>query len=193
MHQAISTYVLCFVCPGAQLLNCPFLRQVALCPTCYRSLRNGPVLGKKGAAEPLPPRLAICNNWAVLCLPQSILDMKPTHAELSCTALAQVAVKYHVIGKEKNIEKRSITSHALIFQSAQPAASMFPRTVDNQEYFVIFANMSTEEVQIEKRNRLLVRSKVTDALLQHYRISLEQYQRVPTNNDAFFGPGSLQP
>ena len=99
-----------------------------------------------------------------MILPKHILDMNPTWAELSCTALAQVAVNYVITGKVKNSEKKSLRSHALIFLNAQPAASMFPRTVDRQEYFVVFANMNTSDLEIEKRTRLLVRCNVTDAL-----------------------------
>jgi TPR repeat protein len=124
-----------------------------------------------------------------MILPKHILDMNPTWAELSCTALAQIAVNYVITGKVKSSEKKSLRSHALIFLNAQPAASMFPRTVDRQEYFVVFANMNTTDLDIEKRARLLVRCNVTDALSDHYRRSLDKYRDVPTDNAAFFGAG----
>ena len=144
---------------------------------------------KEGSKAPLPPKFAICNNWAVMALPQHILDMKPTWAEFSCTALAQIAVKYDITGKTKTSEKKRLRSHGLIFVNAQPAAQMFPRSLGKDEYFVVFANMETGEITIEKRTRLLVRCKVTNAISAHYRCSLVQYQNVPTNNEAFFGPG----
>lgn len=74
-----------------------------LCSRCHSSLARG----RPGIAAK-PPPLAICNNWAVIPLPDEILRLNPTWAEFSCCSLGQVAMLYHVVGRNKN----SLRSHA---------------------------------------------------------------------------------
>jgi len=47
----------------------------------------------------------------------------------------------------------------------KPAAECLPREVTPDEYFVVFAKLSDSDVVTAKKNRLLVRRVVTDALL----------------------------
>jgi len=90
-------------------------------------------------------------------LPKAVLQLNPTWAELSCCALAQVAMRYEVTGRNKN----SLRSHCLAFLNEMPAAKALPRCVEPKEYFVIFANLNDSEIACQKKTRLLVRKEVT--------------------------------
>jgi len=136
--------------------------------------------GRPGVAAK-PPPLAICNNWAVIPLPDEILRLNPTWAEFSCCSLGQVAMLYHVVGRNKN----SLRSHALVFLSQQPAVMAVPREIEPSEYFVVFAKLSDGEVACERKNRLLVRRQVTSLLIPLYRAGIDTYENVPENNDYF--------
>ena len=111
--------------------------QVQLCSKCYTSLSRG-----DPDAKAPPPPLAICNNWAAIALSAEIRDMNPTWAELSVSARAQVAVRYEVNGKGRY----RLLSHNMVFLNAQPAADSLPRELTSDEYYVVFAKMSDNEV-----------------------------------------------
>jgi hypothetical protein len=55
---------------------------------------------------------------------------------------------------------------------------------------VVFAKLSDSELATAKKNRLLVRREVTDALLKIYRDNIDLYSQVSDNNDAIFGDNS---
>ena len=100
------------------------------------------ICGGDPDAKAPPPPLAICNNWAAIALSAEIRDMNPTWAELSVSARAQVAVRYEVNGKGRY----RLLSHNMVFLNAQPAADSLPRELTSDEYYVVFAKMSDNEV-----------------------------------------------
>ena len=108
--------------------------------------------------------------------------MKPTWAELSATALAQAACRYEVNGRER----KKALSRSLVFKSESPASTCLPRPLQDSEYFVVFAKLTDDEAALKKKNRLLVRRKVTDALSSLHRANLEQYRSVPVNEGFSF-------
>ena len=73
--------------------------------------------------------------------------MKPTWAELSVTALAQVACRYEVNGRER----KKALSHSLVFKSESPAATCLPRPLQDSEYFVVFAKLTDDEAALKKK------------------------------------------
>ena len=150
--------------------------QVQLCSKCYTSLSRG-----DPDAKAPPPPLAICNNWAAIALSAEIRGMNPTWAEHSVSSRAQVAVRYEVIGKGRY----RLLSHNMVFLNAQPAADSLPRELTSDEYYVVFAKMSDNEVVVGKKKRLLVRKRVTDALGGVYRSNLPQYAALSENKTFF--------
>ena len=168
-----------FCLPHFLLRNRLLCAQVLLCKTCYNSLR------KKKTSD-VPPRLAICNNWATVPLPPSLDALQPTWAEYSVCAKAQVAVLLALNGRSM----RQIKSHALVYFNEKPAVKCLPRDLGPEDYFVVFAKLTDNEVVIAKKNRLLVRRVVTDALLKLYRDNIDTYSQVSDNNETIFGDNS---
>ena len=168
-----------FCLPHFLLRNRLLCAQVLLCKTCYNSLR------KKKTSD-VPPRLAICNNWATVPLPPSLDALQPTWAEYSVCAKAQVAVLLALNGRSM----RQIKSHALVYFNEKPAVECLPRDLGPEDYFVVFAKLTDNEVVIAKKNRLLVRRVVTDALLKLYRDNIDTYSQVSDNNETIFGDNS---
>ena len=146
-----------------------FVYQVSLCSRCHGSLSRG-----KANVAGRPPPLAICNNWAVLPLPDEILLLIPTWAELSCCALAQVAMRYEVTGRNKN----SLRSHALAFLSQYLAAMAIPRHLCTSEYYVVFVKLTDNEIDCETKTRLLVRKQTTDKLRVVYAKGIDIYSTI---------------
>ena len=68
--------------------------------------------------------------------------MNPTWAELNVSARAQVAVRYEVNGKGRY----RLLSHNMVFLNAQPAADFLPCELTSDEYYVVCAKMSDNEV-----------------------------------------------
>ena len=134
----------------------------------------------------MPPKLAICNNWAAVPLPAAILELKPTWTEFSVTALAQVAVKFDVNGKDM----RQLRSHALVFANQTPAVNMVPRNLAPNEFFVLFAKFSDEEVAIRKKKILLVRRVVTDKLIGLYAEGIQGAYKETIPNEHFYPDGA---
>ena len=130
-----------------------FLESSSPC-SCFRHLGKG-----KAGAPANPPPLAICNNFAVLPLPEEIASFVPTWAELSVCALSQVACLYTVNGRNR----QKFLSHSLVFLNHQPAATALPRALTSNESYIIFANLNTNEQKVAKRKHHLVRENVTDA------------------------------
>jgi hypothetical protein len=159
-------------------LHMQYVYQVSLCSRCHGNLSRG-----KANVAGRPPPLAICNNWAVLPLPDEILILNPTWAEFSCCALAQVAMRYEVTGRNKN----SLRSHALAFLSQHPAAMAIPRNLCISEYYVVFANLTDSEIDCESKTRLLVRKSTTDKLRVLYAKGIDIYAKIPENVN-FFAP-----
>ena len=73
----------------------------------------------------------------------------------------------------------------MVFLNAQPAADSLPRELTGDEYYVVFAKMSDNEVVVGKKKRLLVRKRVTDALGGVYRSNLPQYAALSENKTFF--------
>ena len=71
-------------------------------------------------------------------------EMKPTWAELSVNALAQVACRYEVNGRER----KKALPHNLVFKSESPAATCLPRPRQDSKYFVDFANLTNDEAAL---------------------------------------------
>ena len=152
--------------------------QVLLCQRCWTSLRRN-----KAHTDALPPPLAICNNFAVVPLPDDIMELEPTWAELSVCARAQVAVRYVMKGRHGF----QIRSHSLVFRNHAVAASLLPWKPPPELYFVVFAKLSDDEIASEHKSKLLVRKIVTDKLLRHYGNNIgDLYESIPYNH-SFFG------
>ena len=148
-----------------------------LCSPCYSSLRRG----HEDVKAP-PPKFAICNNWCPVPLPDVITRLEPSWAELSCCALGTLAVKYEVIGKGGRYK---LTSQCLVFFNEYTAAECVPRNLGTEDYFVVFAKLSDDEIDLQKKNTLLVRREVTDLLTNLYREDIKLYENV-RQNDSFF-------
>ena len=73
--------------------------------------------------------------------------MKPTWAELSVTALAQVSYRHEVNGRER---KKGL-SQSSVFKSESPAATCLPRPLQDSEYFVVFAKSTDDEAALLKK------------------------------------------
>jgi hypothetical protein len=92
-----------------------------------------------------------------------------------------VGVLYRILGTWKN----TLRSHALVFLSQQPAALALPREVAPEQYMVVFAKMSDNEIAIAIKKKLLVRKVVTDKLLAHYRANVDSYKDIPENTSFY--------
>ena len=182
-HYSSPVPILCNIplAPNGVVVGADNSVKVILCIRCSDSLRRG-----KPHADVPPPPLAICNNWAVIPLPLSIVSKKPNWAEHSVTALAQVAVKYEVCGNSR----KKLLSHSLLFKNDCPAAGKLPRTLTSLEYFVVFANLTDDEATVQRKRRLLVRREVTDEISALYRENLSMYRDIPTNHDYYPGDSS---
>ena len=182
-HYSSPVPILCNIplAPNGVVVGADNSVKVILCIRCSDSLRRG-----KPHADVPPPPLAICNNWAVIPLPLSIVSKKPNWAEHSVTALAQVAVKYEVCGNSR----KKLLSHSLLFKNDCPAAGKLPRTLTSLEYFVVFANLTDDEASVQRKRRLLVRREVTDEISALYRENLSMYRDIPTNHDYYPGDSS---
>ena len=182
-HYSSPVPILCNIplAPNGVVVGADNSVKVILCIRCSDSLRRG-----KPHADVPPPPLAICNNWAVIPLPLSIVSKKPNWAEHSVTALAQVAVKYDVCGNSR----KKLLSHSLLFKNDCPAAGKLPRTLTSLEYFVVFANLTDDEATVQRKRRLLVRREVTDEISALYRENLSMYRDIPTNHDYYPGDSS---
>ena len=111
-------------------------------------------------------------------LPPSLDALQPTWAEYSVCAKAQVAVLLALNGRNM----RQIKSHALVYFNEKPAVECLPRDLGPEDYFVVFAKLTDSEVVTAKKNRLLVRRVVTDALLKIYRDNIDVYfQKLPSS------------
>jgi len=137
--------------------------------------------------EALPPKLAICNNWCPVPLPDEITRLKPTWAELSCSALGTLAVKYDIIGKGRI----KLTSQCLVFFNELIAAECVPRNLNTEDYFVVFAKLSDAKVDVQIKNTLLVRREVSDLLTGLYRKEIKLYRNA-RHNDSFFDKGESE-
>ena len=116
-------------------------------------------------------------------LPDDIIELEPTWAELSVCARAQVAVRYVMKGRHGF----QIRSHSLVFRNHAVAASLLPWKPPPELYFVVFAKLSDDEIASEHKSKLLVRKIVTDKLLRHYGNNIgDLYESIPYN-DSFFG------
>lgn len=155
---------------------------MSLCGPCYSSLRRG-----HEDAKALPPKLAICNNWCPVPLPDEITRLNPTWAELSCSALGTLAVKYDIIGQGRN----KLTSQCLVFFNEFIPAECIPRSLNTEDYFVVFAKLSDAEVVVQTKKTLLVRRKVSDLLTGLYRKEIMLYSNAP-HNDSFFNEGESE-
>ena len=155
---------------------------MTLCFKCHGSLSRG-----KPNLAARPPPLAICNNWAVLPLPEDILQKQPTWAEFSCCALAQVAMLYEVTGRDK----KSLRSHALVFLSHCPAAMALPRHLSVSEYYVVFAKLTDSEIACETKTRLWIRKEVTKMLCSLYRQDIDTYFDIPEDL-TFFAENEIE-
>lgn len=80
-----------------------------------------------------------------------------------------------------------IRSHSLVFANHAPAASLLPHKPTPEQYFVLFAKLSDDEIASEHKSKLLVRKLVTDKLLRRYGNNIgDLYQNIPYNH-SFFG------
>ena len=99
--------------------------------------------------------MSVCSNFAAIPVPAPIDEMKPTWAELSVTALAQVACRYEVNGRER----KKALCRSLVFKSESPAATCLPRPLQDSEYFVVFAKFTDDEAALKKRIDILFTEK----------------------------------